>query len=149
MNRYFDGMESSESQDFEFDDSKSDFACCTGSLNALRGRVLASAHRAAGQRRTRRAVWRLAVILVCCSVLSSWLPALADARGPHAPGAWAESVAQVGDSEWELVDAFVRVHSHHRRVLRGSGLNDRGLSGRELRHWRQTFGVSGTEGRDG
>jgi len=135
MNGPSEWTESIAAQDFDFESADVDFAGCRGSLNALRGRVLASAHRADARRRTRRAVCRLVLVLVCGALLSSRLTALADVTPPSGT----QSVTQASGSEWELVEAFVRVQSRHRRILSGACVN-------EPRQQRQLSGVSAIEG---
>jgi hypothetical protein len=122
MNWYPDGIEQTASLQCDVD---LDFAGCTGSLGCLRGRVLAAAYRASAKRRACQSVVRSVVLLVGGGLLAACLPALADSDDWRQGNA---SVAHICDSEWDLVDSFVRFSSRHSQILTG-----RDLSGRESR----------------
>ena len=122
MNWYPDGIEQTAALQCDVD---LDFAGCSGSLGGLRGRVLAAAYRASAKRRACQSVVRWVVLLVGGGLLAGCLPALPDSDD------WRHgntSVARVCDSEWDLVDCFIRFSSRHSQILMG-----RDLSGRAAR----------------
>ena len=99
-----------------------DFAGCSDSLTALRRRVLAAAHRASVKRRTRLAVLRLAVLLVCSGLSAMHLSELA--RPDH----WLqgrEMERRTAKSEWDLVESLVGINSRRSQVLAGHDLSGR------------------------
>ena len=92
-------------------------------------------HARTAKRRACQSVVRLVLVLVGGGWLAACLPALVDSDDWRQGG---ESVAHVCDSEWDLVDSFVRFSSRHSQILTG-----RDLSGRKSRVERVSDGVRG------